>query len=205
MTAKSASGDIRLHDLLAARHHHRLLPLDGLRILEPRPASPRNVLPVLCLRERGLYGDCLGVALIPSNPMGFNPVEIHGLRAGGKSPPPLCELRYAQSGVVDTESRFGLRNKRQQTSEQTPQAEPSRRTIRLVPLDVADAAIRPVNEAKFGRSVHCWSPPFIFCAVVKSTLELLSESYANRAARYFLKRANSVGFKSSLRPGATVL
>jgi hypothetical protein len=89
MTAKSASGGIKHRDLLAARHHHRLLPLDSLRILEPRPASPRNVLPVLCLRQCGVYGDCLGVALIPSNPMGFNPVEIHGLRAGTNRPPPF--------------------------------------------------------------------------------------------------------------------
>jgi hypothetical protein len=43
-----------------------------------------------------------------------------------------------------------LGHQRQQTSEQTPQAEPPRTAIRTDALDVADAAIRPIKKAKLG-------------------------------------------------------
>ena len=41
-------------------------------------------------------------------------------------------------------------------------------------------------------------------AIGEASLELLTKIYASRAARYALKRASSVGFKSSFLPGLTV-
>ncbi len=167
------------NDLLAPRHHHRLLLVDGLRILEPRPASPRNLLSVLCLRQRGLHGDCLGVALIPSNPMGLQSRRNPRVKGGDKLPPPLhylfttnafsirivCNVHTNDCFFDTSEKRVDgidvLGHERQQTSDQTPQAELPRRETRRVPLDVADCSVRAIDKAAVGRSVHrC--PPFIF-------------------------------------------
>ncbi len=54
-----------------------------------------------------------------------------------------------------------LGHQRQQTSDKTAQAELPRRETRRVPLDVADCAVRAIDKAAVGRSVHrC--PPSIF-------------------------------------------
>jgi hypothetical protein len=57
-----------------------------------------------------------------------------------------------------------LGHQRQQTSEQTPQAEPPRTAIRTDALDVADCSVRPINKAAVGCSVHC-CPPFMLVAL----------------------------------------
>jgi hypothetical protein len=46
------------------------------------------LLSVLCLRQRGLYGDCLGVALIPSNPMGLQSRRNPRVKGADKLPIP---------------------------------------------------------------------------------------------------------------------
>lgn len=61
----------------------------------------------------------------------------------------------------------------QQTSKQTPQAELPRRETRRVPLDVADATVRPIVKAKVIGSLHC-CPPFIFVITNSNRRAVLS-------------------------------
>ena len=95
----------------------------------------------------GLFAEA---SLIPSDSMGFNPVETHGLRAGTNRPLPYT----------------------------------------------SKASTHRVN-------VYAKRQLFDTLADDLHTNYAIGEA-ANRAARYALKRANSVGLRSSLRPGETV-